>query len=52
MNPLADAIVAPLADREDPVLILPDSVGLTGKTLFELSGRVANVLAGSWGKAR
>jgi len=46
MNPLADAIVAPLADREDPVLILPDSGGLTGKALFELSGRVANVLAG------
>ncbi len=47
MNPLADAIVQPLADREDPVLILPDSSSLTGKELFELSGRMANVLARS-----
>ncbi len=46
MNPLSDALVAPLAEREEPVLILPDSPNLTGKTLFEMSGRFANVLAG------
>ena len=46
MNPLADAIVTPLAERDDPVLILPGSGCLTGRALFELSGRMANALTG------
>ena len=47
MNPLADAILSPLAERQDSVLILPNSSDLTGTALFELSGRMANVLVES-----
>ena len=46
MNPLADAIVTPLARRHDPVLTLHDGPGITGRELFETSGRIANVLSG------
>ena len=46
MNPLSDALVAPLADREDPVLRLADGATLSGKALHGLSGRIANVLSG------
>ncbi len=44
MNPLADALVAPLAARNNPVLILEDGGEVTGQALFDLSGRIANVL--------
>jgi malonyl-CoA/methylmalonyl-CoA synthetase len=46
MNPLADALVAPLAARDDPVLLLPGGDAVTGRDLHALSGRIANVLAG------
>lgn len=45
MNPLADALVAPLASRNDAVLIRPDGCEITGTTLFQLSGKMSNVLA-------
>ena len=45
MNPLADAIVEPLKDRNDAVLIDPDGGELLGSELHQLSGRIANVLA-------
>ncbi len=44
MNPLADALVAPLADREDAVLSTPDGRDVSGAALFRLSGQIANVL--------
>lgn len=44
MNPLADALVAPLATRDTPVLHLADGDPVTGQSLFNLSGQMANVL--------
>ena len=44
MNPLADALVAPLQDRADPVLIGGANGSVTGDALFRLSGKIANVL--------
>ena len=44
MNPLADALVAPLEMRRDAVLIQPDGRELSGAALHRLSGRIANVL--------
>ena len=45
MNPLADALAAPLEHRKDAVLIRPDGSEVAGAELFALSGRIANVLA-------
>ncbi len=45
MNPLADALVAPLATRNDTVLIREDGGEVTGVELHALSGQIANVLA-------
>ena len=45
MNPLADALVAPLERRGDAVLIRPDGSEMSGDALHRLSGRIANVLA-------
>ena len=47
MNPLADAIVAPLENREDTVLIDAQGGELKGSELFRLSGQIANVLKNS-----
>jgi malonyl-CoA/methylmalonyl-CoA synthetase len=44
MNPLADALVAPLATRKDPVLYRPDGSVLSGADLYALSGQIAHVL--------
>jgi malonyl-CoA/methylmalonyl-CoA synthetase len=44
MNPLADALVAPLASRKDAVLVQPDGSQVTGTELFALSAQIANVL--------
>ncbi len=44
MNPLADALVAPLAMRGDAVLIRPDGSEMSGDALYRLSARIANVL--------
>ena len=44
MNPLADALVAPLEARHSAVLIRPDGSDVTGTDLFHLSGQIANVL--------
>ena len=44
MNPLADALVAPLADRETAVLIRPNGTIVSGRALFAMSGQIANVL--------
>ncbi len=44
MNPLADALVAPLELRRDPVLLRPDGSEMSGDALHRLSGRIANVL--------
>ena len=44
MNPLADALVAPLATRKDPVLYRPDGSELSGADLYALSGQIAHVL--------
>ena len=44
MNPLADALVAPLAKRRQPLLFLPDTSVIDGATLHEISGRAANAL--------
>ena len=46
MNPLADALVAPLDMRGDAVLIRPDGSEMSGDALHRLSGRIANVLTG------
>ena len=43
-NPLADALVAPLATREDAVLFTPEGAEITGQALHALSGQIANVL--------
>ena len=40
MNPLADAIVEPLKDRNDAVLIDPDGGELLGSELNQLSGQI------------
>ena len=45
MNPLADALVSPLADRTDAVLTRPDGSIASGADIFRLTGRIANVLA-------
>ena len=45
MNPLADALVAPLADRPDAVVFRPDGEEVTGHDLLAMSGRIANALA-------
>ena len=45
MNPLADALVAPLAGREDAVLLRADGGTVSGDALHALSGQIANVLA-------
>lgn len=45
MNPLADALVAPLAARRDAVLTRADGSEMPGDALYRLSGRIANVLA-------
>ena len=45
MNPLADALVSPLAGRTDAVLTRPDGSTVSGADLFRLTGRIANVLA-------
>ena len=47
MNPLADALVAPLEHRKDAVLIRANGSEVTGAELFALSGRIANVLVQS-----
>ena len=44
MNPLADALAAPLQHRDDAVLIRPDGGAVSGAELYRLSGRIANVL--------
>ena len=44
MNVLFDALVAPLAERDDAVLIRPDDSEISGQELFSLSGQIANVL--------
>ena len=44
MNPLADALVAPLKGREDAVLLRADGNSTTGDALFAMSGRMANAL--------
>jgi len=44
MNPLADALVAPLASRTDTVLYRPDGTELSGTDLYALSGQIAHVL--------
>ena len=46
MNPMADMLVAPLAARTAPVLILPDGAKMPGSDLHALSGRAANALSG------
>ena len=45
MNPLADALVAPLASRTDAVLFRPDGTEVKGTDLHALSGQIANVLS-------
>ena len=44
MNPLADALAAPLAERQDAVLLLADGTEVSGADLYALSGQIANVL--------
>ena len=44
MNPLADALAAPLALRDDTVLFRSDGSEVKGTELHDLSGRIANVL--------
>lgn len=44
MNPLANALAAPLETRRDAVLIRPDGSEMSGDSLHRLSGRIANVL--------
>lgn len=44
MNPLADALVAPLEMRGDAVLIRHDGSEMSGDALHRLSGRIASVL--------
>ena len=44
MNPLADALVTPLKTRTDPVLRLADGKAWSGQDMYELCGRIANVL--------
>ena len=44
MNPLADALAAPLEMRGDAVLIQLDGSEMPGEALYRLSGRIANVL--------
>ncbi len=50
MNPLADALVAPLAQRDDAVLVTPDGREVSGADLHNLSGQIANVLAAAGAK--
>ena len=45
MNPLADALAAPLAGCRRPVLHLVGGAEMDGPALYALSGRVAGVLA-------
>ena len=40
MNPLADAIVEPLKNRNDAVLIDADGGALSGVELHQLSGQI------------
>ena len=44
MNPLSDAIVQPLSNREDAVLVLQDGSAVSGVSLFEMTGRISNAL--------
>lgn len=43
-NPLYDALFAPLADREDEVLLLPGGGGVTGAGIAALTARMAGAL--------
>jgi malonyl-CoA/methylmalonyl-CoA synthetase len=45
MNPLADAMIAPLEAREDAVLLRADGSEVSGEDLFKASSRMANVLS-------
>ena len=45
MNPLVDALVAPLEMRGDAVLVRPDGSEMSGDALHRMSGRIANVFA-------
>ncbi len=45
MNPLADALVAPLINRQETVLIRADGTEMSGAALFQLTGQIANVLS-------
>ena len=45
MNPLAEALVAPLAERREPLLFLVDGSAMFGVNLHVLAGRTANALA-------
>ena len=45
MNPLADALVAPLAERRQPLLFLADGSAMDGVSLHALAGRAASALA-------
>ena len=44
MNPLADALVAPLSNKDEAVLVLPGGREISGRALFEESGKIANAL--------
>jgi malonyl-CoA/methylmalonyl-CoA synthetase len=44
MNPLADALVTPLASRDDTVIIRQDAKEISGVELYLLTGQIANVL--------
>ena len=43
-NPLFDALFAPLATRDTPLLILPDGSAVTGRTFHALTARTAHAL--------
>ena len=44
MNPLAAALVTPLAGRQEPLLFDPNACMIDGATLHEISGQAANAL--------
>jgi len=47
MNPLADALLTPLSNRDETVLFLPDGTKLSGRQLFETTAQYANLFAQS-----
>ena len=47
LNPLADALIAPLASQDNTVIICDNGRKISGTELFKLTSQISNVLKNS-----